>query len=149
MNHLAFILHKNGTIMPEIDGRPLSDVVREIELPFAEKEGKISLAGAYGGVPMGFLADQVRPSSSNPDDYDCAYLMGCTCGEPGCWPFTAKVSIEGEEVVWSSYEQPHREEWSYSALPPIRFKRSQYEAALAQLPPDLASAIAKLISRSP
>ena len=60
-------------------------------------------------------------------------LLGCECGELGCWPLMARIDVREGEIVWSDFEQPHRaDSWSYQALGPIGFERNQYEDALAR-----------------
>ena len=54
-------------------------------------------------------------------------FLGCECGEPGCWPLMAHITVRDQEVLGGSFEQPHRrDKWTYDD-----FDRSQYEAALA------------------
>ena len=56
-------------------------------------------------------------------------LLGCNCGEWGCWPFTAVVTMEPDIVVWSGYRHGHRD-WDYGALWDLMFDRAQYEEAV-------------------
>ena len=56
-------------------------------------------------------------------------LLGCTCGDMGCWPFTAVVTVEPDAVVWSGYRNGHRN-WDYSQLGDLVFDREQYEQAV-------------------
>jgi hypothetical protein len=60
-------------------------------------------------------------------------LLGCTCGEPGCWPLMARVEVSPLEVRWDEFEQPHRRgRWSHATLGPFVFDRRPYEATLTQ-----------------
>lgn len=127
-------------LMPAIDGRLLCDIVREVELPFAEREGHPSIAGKYSGIPKQAAILPSRHFLGEPEPYyrdeeGTVYLMVCTCGDAGCWPFVAVVTVTDREVIWSSYRQPHRNKpknrWDYSKLPEFHFDRQQYEQALA------------------
>lgn len=47
-------------------------------------------------------------------------LLGCECGEPGCWPLMARVEVGAEQVAWSDFEQPHRRDnWAYAGFGPF------------------------------
>jgi len=139
MNHFALTAQdsENGhAFMPTIDGRLLCDIIREVELPYAEREGHPSIAGKYSGIPeeMAFLPSQHFLGEPEPlycGEEGTVYLMVCDCGEPGCWPFEARVTITEAEVRWSTFRQPHRPSWDYSHFT-LRFNRDQYESALKQ-----------------
>jgi hypothetical protein len=62
------------------------------------------------------------------DDGDTT-LLGCICGESGCWPLTTFVQLGGDLVTWRNFQNGHRD-WDLSALGPFVFDRTQYEAAL-------------------
>jgi hypothetical protein len=57
-------------------------------------------------------------------------LLGCVCGDTGCWPLTAKVAVAADQVGWAGFRTGHRA-WDLSQLGPFTFSRAQYEAALA------------------
>ena len=96
------------------NGTDLVELVRAQESPFAEAEGSPSIAGAYSGLAPG--PDTLPPSwhfLGEPSDRLYAYngkvqVMGCECGEPGCWPLVCRISADAETVTWSDFEQPHR-----------------------------------------
>ncbi|TDC85080.1 hypothetical protein E1193_04025 [Micromonospora sp. KC606] len=120
-------------LVPHLSGVPLPDLVREAELPFARREGKPDLAGSYAGL----LGDEVGwpsrhylgdPVLSWFDDGDTV-LLGCGCGEWGCWPFTAIVTVAEDTVTWSGFRNGHRE-WDYRELRSFTFDRIQYEEAV-------------------
>lgn len=121
-----------------IDGVDLRDHIYPIELPFAQNEGHSEFAGSYEGLP----ASQILPPSRHllgeprPPGAIATALLGCECGEWGCWPLLADVHAGPDEVVWSDFRQPHREapdrQWTYDGLGPFRFGRPGYEAALNQ-----------------
>jgi hypothetical protein len=121
-----------------VDDRDLAELVREVELPHARAEGAPGIAGAYAGLAPSQLSGGLRRHFFGGDGSDLAcgprdktVLLGCDCGEPGCWPLMARIEVDGDVVVWSDFEQPHRHGWTYDGLGPLRFAREQYEAALA------------------
>ena len=59
-------------------------------------------------------------------------LLGCGCGEWGCWPLTAVVEVDDEQVRWSEFRNGHRD-WDLRGLGPFVFERSQYVAALSSM----------------
>jgi hypothetical protein len=120
-------------IVPHIDGVPLTELLRRVELPSARREKKPDLAGSY----VGLMDDRVRWPSRHYlgkpvltwfGDGDTV-LLGCTCGEWGCWPFTAIVTVEPDVVTWSGYRNGHRD-WDYGGLRDLVFDRTQYERAV-------------------
>jgi hypothetical protein len=145
VNEVAFIwdgsaLEGLGALRVEVDGRDLAEAVGDIELPYAEAEGHPQIAGSYVGLRpwqlSGSLTDHFMGAAGS--DLACGpremtVLLGCECGEPGCWPLMADVSVGEDAVTWRAFEQPHRRaRWSYERLGRLTFARSQYEAALAK-----------------
>jgi hypothetical protein len=121
------------TLVPVVDGTPLPDLVRVAELPWARRDGDVGLAGSYAGL----LDDVVRWPSRHYlgepvlrwfGDGDTV-LLGCTCGDWGCWPFTARVTVGPGTVTWSGYRTGHRT-WDLGALRDRVFDRGQYEEAV-------------------
>lgn len=118
-----------------INGQSLIDLVRTVELPFAEAEGKPDIAGKYG-----WLCD-VDCEIQRLKTEECM-LLGCNCGIPDCWPLTARVSLAEDIVCWSRFLNWHRTEghanpWDHSALGPFIFDRQQYETAVLSLFPQI------------
>ena len=126
-----------------VNGRDLLDLVREVELPFAAAQGSPGIAGGYVGLEPEILGTQhflggaeglyrgpILERNSAPNR---VAMMICDCGEPGCWPFTAAISVENDRITWSDFRQPHRPGWKYDALGPFTFSRQEYEAALRQM----------------
>lgn len=125
-----------------INGRDLIELVREVELPFARREGNKSIAGSYAGLigderllppSKHFLGE---PSQRGYCYDDKVMVLGCDCGIAGCWPLICRITADETSVVWSDFEQPHRSSgralpaWEYAALGPFEFEREEYEAAL-------------------
>jgi hypothetical protein len=135
-------------IQIKINGRDLVELVRAAENAFAYKEGSPAIAGAYAGLPLG--DDTCPPSrhflgepSARLYRYDRkTQILGCECGEVGCWPLLCLIEASKTRVKWSQFEQPHRSgmrtkaQWSYDELGPFEFDRGQYERALEALRPE-------------
>lgn len=60
-------------------------------------------------------------------------VLGCECGEWGCWPLMASITLTPDRVTWDSFEQPHRTTRDYSGFGPFHFDRHQYEDAVKAL----------------
>jgi hypothetical protein len=59
-------------------------------------------------------------------------LLACgACGDWGCWPLLAVITIDDRVVTWSGFVQPHRRQWGELPIGPFAFDRTAYEAALA------------------
>jgi hypothetical protein len=121
-----------------VNGRNLVQILREVELPFATREGKPDLAGSYVGLrPAEVFLPSSRLLSGEPmafgdhdDPEDKTAVLGCSCGEVGCWPFLVRIKLREDVVVWDGFEQPHRPAWRYDDLRPFVFDRRQYFSAL-------------------
>jgi hypothetical protein len=117
-----------------VNGRPLADLAADVERAFDP-----SLAGAYGGLPP-YVVGSVhhylgRPRATWFGDGDTV-LLGCDCGEWGCWPLTAEVVVMHDTVRWSRFRTGHRD-WDLSELGPFEFVRDDYVRALFALGPHL------------
>jgi len=128
-----------GALRLVVDDRDLAAVVAEHELPFSEAEGHPDIAGAYMGLDPRQLSGPVSVhyigglgSDLACGPRDKTVLLGCSCGEIGCWPLMARVELGDDQVVWREFAQPHRSStWSYDGFGPFVFKRSQYVEALS------------------
>lgn len=117
-----------------VNGRNLVDILREVELPFATREGKPDLAGSYVGLPPEeIFLPSLRLLGEPATYYDYfdgkIAVLGCVCGEVGCWPFLVRITIRDDVVLWSDFEQPHRA-WRYDEMRPFVFDLAQYLSAL-------------------
>jgi hypothetical protein len=123
-------------ITPAVDGTPLPEIIAAFE-----REQHFEPAGGYGGlIPAWFkygALDRYFVGDFEKDSYfariNRVYLLGCECGEVGCWPLMARIKTEGEFVMWDSFEQPHRKERDYSGFGPFVFDAKQYREAVAAL----------------
>jgi hypothetical protein len=118
-----------------INGRNLVDVLREVELPFATREGKPDLAGDYAGLPPEevFLPSPRllgEPATHYEGIEGKIAILGCVCGDVGCWPFLVKITLREDVVIWDGFEQPHRHAWRYDEMRPFVFDRAQYFSAV-------------------
>lgn len=121
-----------------VNGVPLAEHARVVEEPFARREqdrrsrrkGLPSLAGSYACLTASVSAAHYlgKPEASWFDDGDTV-LLGCDCGEWGCWPLTATVTVTPDRVTWSGFRTGHRD-WDLGALGPFAFSRAQYERAV-------------------
>jgi hypothetical protein len=118
-----------------VDGRPLLDLIREIEAPIAAEAGQPDLAGTYGYLNA---VDVMAPSrhllgrAARPllEYGEKVSVLECECGCEGCWPLLVRITVIGDEVIWSDFQQPHRDNWVYPAGLRLVFDRRQYERAL-------------------
>jgi hypothetical protein len=124
------------TIVPVLDGTPLTEMILSFE-----SEKHFEPAGGYGGlIPQWFKYGSLNRYFLGDFDQDSyfarlgyVYLLGCKCGEVGCWPFGARIKPGLESVVWDSFRQPHRPERDYSDFGPIVFEADEYQQAVAGL----------------
>lgn len=123
-----------------VDGGELTDRIHAFEKEAGFETRDVS----YGGlIPSNF---RFGPMSRHFLAMDGAFvnkdrkvpLLGCDCGEWGCWPLLVLITVDGDRVTWSQFEQPYRQERDYSAFGPFEFERRQYEEALAALEESLA-----------
>ncbi|QOY86994.1 hypothetical protein IRI77_30135 [Paludibaculum fermentans] len=119
-------------VVPVIDGLLLADLVTEFEARFGYQP-----AGGYGGVVFAF--GSIDPLDNFLGISSETFLLGCDCGELGCWPLCCCVRHEGEMTEWTNFSQPHRPDRDYSAFGPFRFEGRQYREAISSLSAQLAS----------
>jgi len=128
-----------------VNGRELIEIVREVELAFATREGHPDLAGDYSyfGPMCVFLPARHflgEPIHDWTDAIGRIYVLSCICGMPDCWPLSVRVELREDEVVWSDFRQRHRGpqskagEWCYDSLGPFVFDRRNYEQELGKTP---------------
>lgn len=123
-----------------VNHRNLVDILREVELPFHAQEGRPHFASKYVGLPPPdiFLPSPLllgEPATYYDHDYPGKIaVLGCGCGDVGCWPLLVEISLRDDVVVWSGFEQPHRRAWRYDEMRPFVFDRAQYLSALDRKP---------------
>src|SRR6185295_18506587 len=120
-----------GELEITVDGQPLANWIRDVEMPFAQAEDPENgecIAGAYAGLtdsacPDDLVAHFLGCGSSSADGK--TVLLGCNCGVVGCWPLMARIETRTDTVRWVDFEQPHRRgRWSYAAATPLVFDRA-------------------------
>jgi len=122
--------------IPVIDGRRLTDILIEFE----RKHG-FTPAGAYGGLvfeqfnfgPLGRYFRQDFDADDKAFWADGIYVLGCECGEVGCWPVKCFVTSDRTTIVWDRFWQPQRPDRVYAELGLFVFDATQYVNAVADL----------------
>jgi hypothetical protein len=136
MNRVEFIVAPDwaSCLDIKVDGVALEEHARRAELRSAKDDQQEHLAGAYGGLtPLHavcwpsrhFLGAPPLPTAEGD-----TVLLGCDCGDWGCWPLAARVHVTSLTVTWQEFRNGHRPAWDLSRLGPFEFERGQYESAL-------------------
>jgi hypothetical protein len=125
-------------VVPQIDGVLLTDLIDGYE----RSAGMHPAGGCYGGlIPVyyrfGAMNRHFRGGSTEAFG-PATPVLGCECGEWGCWPLTCRIGVADGLVGWDEFAQPHRPARDYTRFGPFLFTRDGYEDALA----DLALALA-------
>jgi hypothetical protein len=122
-------------VTPHVDGASLAALVEAYE-----RAKGYDPAGGYGGlIPAYFNYGPLDEYFTGKDKSDYwmslkgVYLLGCGCGEVGCWPLIASVYQKDDTIRWDGFVQPHRRERDYSGFGPYTFSRAQYEDAVKDL----------------
>ncbi|MGW5522369.1 hypothetical protein [Gordonia sp. NPDC003950] len=117
-----------AVLTPYVDAVSLIDVVAEYE-----RDAGSGLAGDYAGlIPRYFgygdMAEYLLGRSPHqwPEPHVAA-LLGCSCGEVGCGPLFARVTVSETAVSWSFSRQ--RRDIDHSNFGPFFFDAAQYEEA--------------------
>ncbi|WP_405062594.1 hypothetical protein OG474_13395 [Kribbella sp. NBC_01505] len=119
----------SGTeLVPLVNGVSLIELVARYE----RNEGLKPADGYAGLVLYGDLPSGLRAYLTGGPGTPYA-LLGCDCGDMGCWPLAAQIHADADTVTWDSFRQPHRPEWDYSGFGPFTFDRAQYDEALQLL----------------
>jgi len=119
-------------IVVEINRTPLVDLVSAYEASC----GYRPLGGYAGLIPEHFNFGELVDYFLGRDNGQWprpgrAWLLGCDCGELGCWPLEAMVHVSDDLVVWSGFRQPHRPDRDYTGFGPYVFDREQYQQAVS------------------
>ncbi len=122
------------SLTPGVDGIPLPALVRDFEIAHGYHVARLG----YGGIipdyfRYGPLRDYFLGAAKGDNWKDGIYLLGCNCGEVGCWPLRAKIAQTGGQICWSDFSQPHRPLQDYAAFGPFAFDRQQYTAVLEEV----------------
>jgi hypothetical protein len=119
-------------LLPVVDRVSLVDLISGYE-----HAAGFDVPGAYAGLVLDHFAfgDLTAYLNGLPDSSYWAArgviaLLGCDCGEVGCWPLEAQVIVENDLVTWRGFAQPYRPRRDYGSFGPFTFRRSQYESAV-------------------
>jgi hypothetical protein len=142
---LAFLMDWSGSIcrvVPAIDGIALTQLIStfEREHGFQPENGYGGLVPQhynYGPLDRYFMGD--FDAGSHWKNLGGVWLLGCECGEVGCWPLQCRLRSDGPMITWDSFRQPHRPERDYSQFGPFIFAQDQYKAAVANLCKELSA----------
>ncbi|MGW2303300.1 hypothetical protein [Streptomyces sp. NPDC001809] len=137
-NDIRFDCRRRGdggplVIVPRIDGTPLTELIDGFETA----AGMQPAGDAYGGLIPAFfrfgpMRDHFLGRSTNAMGPKTP-VLGCECGEWGCWPLMARITPTADFVTWDAFEQPHRRTREYTTFGPFRFARQPYDDALYAL----------------
>ena len=137
-----------------IDGRPLIDLVRDVEARFPKGP-----PGSYWPTSLLYLG-LMRTRRNGTVTHDvpgyfqhphALYLLVCACGEASCWCLTAEVTADAETVAWRRLRSTlgARCGGRYDALGPLVFDRRAYFREVARLAPAIGEALARQQARIP
>lgn len=141
MNHLTLNVIEVGDEFDKppqrlqilIDGNSFLDLVREVELPWATREGYPGLAGSYIWFqPYRWVVDRDLSAAELPEggSKHICFLV-CGCEHLGCKTFSGQISRHGGTVVWSNFRNDNRgPNWRLDALGPFVFDLEQYQAEI-------------------
>jgi hypothetical protein len=134
----AIVAPTETFVTPRIDGVSLATLAEQFE----RSRGLIDPAGGYDGLNVDYFEwgplDRYFLGKSE-DPYFArtpgrVYVLGCQCGELGCWPLACSIETADGKITWHSFENPHRPKRDYSSFGPFVFDLAQYEEALRSLP---------------
>jgi hypothetical protein len=121
-------------LLPFVDNVSLVDLVSGYE-----HAAGFDVPGAYAGVVLDHFkfGDLTAYLTGQPDSAYWANrgviaLLGCDCGEAGCWPLESQVLVGNDVVTWRGFVQPFRPQRDYGSFGPFTFRRSQYESAVRE-----------------
>lgn len=123
------------TVVIFVNDRDLPRITREVELPFAARDGKPELAGNHVCFPP---ETDILPShrllgrtEGRDDDWDGKFAV-LGCGVVGCWPLRVKTTPREATSLWHDFKQPQHRHWRQDGLVPLIFGLAPYTSALGQ-----------------
>ncbi len=135
-------------IKPLDDHRPevltltpvINDVLLTTLIAGFERKHAMDPAGGYGGLVPAFFRYgplDLYFLGKSKDGYfntegEC-YVLGCQCGEVGCWPLSARIATNERQIVWNHFAQEHRLERDYSGFGPFTFERVAYTKTVQEV----------------
>lgn len=119
-------------LLPHVDDVSLVDLISGYEYAAG-----FDVPGTYAGLVLdrfnfGDLTTYLlgQPDSTYWTKGGAIALLGCDCGEVGCWPLQAQVLVDDDRVTWRGFSQPFRPQRDYGSFGPLTFRRNQYERAV-------------------
>ena len=115
------------SIVPVVNDIRLTQLIEDFERghnyqPTGGYAGLVPGHFNFGPLEKYFLAE----TPSVPIEKIGHYLLGCSCGEVGCWPLTARIVVDAQQVIWEGFSQPFRPNRDYSSFGPFVFSLEQY-----------------------
>src|SRR5918994_3771974 len=123
MNEIRFLVRPRDDlgvheVVPRVDGELLTEVVEAFE-----RAAGMDPPGGYGGLIPAFFRfgplDEHFHGRRAGADSPATPVLGCDCGEWGCWPFMAHIDVTDTTVTWAAFTQPHRPTRDYTGLGPL------------------------------
>ena len=118
-------------LTPVVNGTPMTELVGSFEATRGYEP-----AGGYAGIVLGPSGDPAYARDLTEHRRfrraRRVAVLGCECGETGCWPLEAAVHVNKTTVTWTEFRQPHRPQWSYAGFGPFVFDASTYRAAVSE-----------------
>jgi hypothetical protein len=115
-------------LVPVVSARTLADLAAAFET-----DQGFTPAGRYMGLVLDYydFGDLTRYLTGVEESWegDQVQLLSCSCGEWGCWPLVASVTVTPGTVMWSGFRNPHRDDRDYSLFGPFTFRAADYHAA--------------------
>lgn len=140
MDKISFAIQPLGegdetpSIVPVVNGVHLTRLIEDFERargfePAGGYAGLVPTTFNYGPLDVYFLGQTEK------EYFEIAgyFLLGCSCGEVGCWPLNARISRLENRIVWDLFRQPHRQDRDYSTFGPFSFEFDQYRCAVEEL----------------
>jgi hypothetical protein len=122
-----------------INNKPLLDLVRTHELPYAQKYNQESIAGGYEYQFVSELYKQLTDKSYRICEEEVALMICSGCLEEGCWPLLVTPQEMDASIVWKDFYNPHRSAnsaggfWDYSKFGPFSFEKKLYYEEIEKL----------------
>lgn len=123
--------HQDGgglaEVVPVVDGVPLTELIEAFE----HAAGIAPLPSGHGGLIPALYRHGPAIEHYTATRDGTIPLLGCNCGETGCWSLVACVRVQGDLVTWSGFERPGRTAVDYSSFGPFAFDRIWYDHAVS------------------
>jgi len=79
-----------------------------------------------------------NPDELDKDEHDKISILECECGCESCWPMKVKVLNDKDKIIWTDFEQPHRNTeshnfWDYDKFGSFTFDYDNYNEQLNKL----------------